>query len=34
MELYLDSPNTSSWSGAKLKHRDKFTCNLWIWVPY
>jgi hypothetical protein len=25
MELYLYSPNTSSWHGAQLKHRDKFT---------
>jgi hypothetical protein len=25
MELYLHSPNTPSWRGAQLKHRDKFT---------
>jgi len=24
-ELYLHSPNTPSWSGAQLKHRDHFT---------
>jgi hypothetical protein len=23
--LYLHSPNTPSWRGAQLKHRDKFT---------
>jgi len=25
VELYLHSPNTSSWRGAQLKHRDNFT---------
>jgi len=25
VELYLRSRNTSSWRGAQLKHRDKFT---------
>jgi hypothetical protein len=25
VELYLQYPNTSSWRGAKLKHRDNFT---------
>jgi len=25
VELYLNSPNTSSWRGAQLKHRDNFT---------
>jgi hypothetical protein len=25
MELYLHSPNTPSWRGAQLKHRDNFT---------
>jgi hypothetical protein len=25
VELYLHSPNTPSWHGAQLKHRDKFT---------
>jgi len=28
VELYLHSPNTPSWRGAQLKHRDNFT------VPY
>jgi hypothetical protein len=33
VELYLHSPNTPSWGGAELKHRDNFaltftfTCN-------
>jgi hypothetical protein len=25
VELYLPSPNTPSWRGAQLKHRDNFT---------
>jgi hypothetical protein len=25
MELYLHFPNTPSWRGAQLKHRDNFT---------
>jgi hypothetical protein len=25
VELYLQSPNTPSWRGAQLKHRDNFT---------
>jgi len=25
VELYLQSPNTPSWCGAQLKHRDNFT---------
>jgi hypothetical protein len=25
VELYLHSPNIPSWSGAQLKHSDKFT---------
>jgi hypothetical protein len=25
VELYLHSPNTPSWHGAQLKHRDNFT---------
>jgi hypothetical protein len=25
VELYFHSPNTSSWRGAQLKHRDNFT---------
>jgi hypothetical protein len=28
VELYLHSPNTPSWSGARLKHRDNFTFTL------
>jgi len=24
---YTSTPNTSSWRGAKLKHRDNFTFN-------
>jgi hypothetical protein len=28
VELYLHSPNTSSWRGAQLKHRDNFTLPL------
>jgi hypothetical protein len=27
VELYRHSPNTSSWRGAQLKHRGKFTFN-------
>jgi hypothetical protein len=25
VELYFHSPNTPSWRGAQLKHRDNFT---------
>jgi len=25
VELYIHSPNTSSWRGAQLKHGDNFT---------
>jgi hypothetical protein len=25
VKLYLHSPNTSSWRGVQLKHRDNFT---------
>jgi len=25
VELHIDSPNTPSWCGVQLKHRDKFT---------
>jgi hypothetical protein len=25
LELYIHSPNTPSWRGAELKHRDNFT---------
>jgi hypothetical protein len=28
VELYLHSPNTPSWCGAQLKHRDNFTLLL------
>jgi len=28
MELYIHTPNTSSWRGAQLKHREKFTLPL------
>jgi hypothetical protein len=28
VELYLHSPNTPSWRGAELKHRDSFTFTL------
>jgi len=28
VELYLHSPNTPSWRGAQLKHRDNFTFYL------
>jgi hypothetical protein len=28
VELYLHSPNTPSWRGAQLKHRDNFTFTL------
>jgi hypothetical protein len=28
MELYFHSPNTSSWRGAQLNHRDNFTFTL------
>jgi hypothetical protein len=31
VELYLHSPNTPSWCGAQLKHRDNFTFYFW-WV--
>jgi hypothetical protein len=34
VELYLHSPNTPSWCGAQLKHRDSFTFLLVIlWEP-
>jgi hypothetical protein len=29
VELYLHSPNTPSWHGAQLNHRDNFTFTLW-----
>jgi hypothetical protein len=28
VELYLHSPNTPSWRGAQLKHKDNFTFTL------
>jgi len=28
VELYLHSPNTPSWPGVQLKHRDNFTFYL------
>jgi hypothetical protein len=28
VELYIHSPNTPSWHGAQLKHRDNFTFTL------
>jgi hypothetical protein len=28
VELYLHSPNTPSWCGVQLKHRDNFTFNV------
>jgi hypothetical protein len=30
VELYLHSPNTPSWRGAQLKHRDNFTFTFLI----
>jgi hypothetical protein len=30
VELYLHSPNTPSWRGAQLNHRDNFTFYLYI----
>jgi hypothetical protein len=29
VELYLHSPNTPSWRGAQLKHRDNFTFSFY-----
>jgi hypothetical protein len=35
VELHLHSPNTPSWHGAQLKHRDKFTFTyLKLFVSY
>jgi hypothetical protein len=31
MELYLHSPNTPSWRGAQLKHRDNFTFTFYYY---
>jgi len=36
VELYLQSPNTPSWRGAQLKHRDNFTFTFYgssSWRP-
>jgi hypothetical protein len=34
VELYLHFPNTLSWRGAQLKHRDNFTFNpVWNGIP-
>jgi ribosomal protein L13 len=30
VELYLHSPNTPSWRGAHLKHKDNFTFTLYV----
>jgi len=30
VELYFHSPNTPSWHGAQLKHRDNLTFTLYI----
>jgi hypothetical protein len=30
LELYLHSPNTPSWRGAQLKHRDKFNFTFYF----
>jgi hypothetical protein len=32
VELYLHSPNTPSWRGAQLKHRDNFTFKSFFFV--
>jgi hypothetical protein len=32
MELYLHSPNTPSWRGAQLKHRDNFAFTFFVFV--
>jgi hypothetical protein len=33
MELYLHSPNTPSWRGGQLKHRDSFTFIFYLYNP-
>jgi hypothetical protein len=30
VDLYLDSPNTPSWRGAQLKHRENFTLTFYV----
>jgi hypothetical protein len=32
VELYLHSPNSPSWRGAQLKHRDNFTFCLYLYL--
>jgi hypothetical protein len=32
VEIYLHSPNTPSWRGAQLKHRDSFTFTFTFYV--
>jgi len=32
VELYFDSPNTPSWRGAQLRHRDNFTLPIHIYT--
>jgi len=34
VELYLHSPNTPSWRGAQLKHRDTFTFTFICTIGY
>jgi len=34
VELYLYSPDTPSWRGAQLKHRDNFTFTLPLNIYY
>jgi hypothetical protein len=34
LELYLHSPNTPSWRGAHLKHRDNFTFTFFNYGVY
>jgi len=29
VELHIHSPNTPSWRGAQLKHRDNFTFSFY-----
>jgi hypothetical protein len=31
VELYFHSPNTPSWPGVQLKHRDNFTVRAYLW---
>jgi hypothetical protein len=34
VELYLHSPNTPSWRGAQLKHKDNFTLYIYIYFGF